>query len=225
MKHIAQSTGALLVSLSMLAGCGGSSSSPASPSVTTTPAYVISSSELSEMLSEKVMGDPAATVSIIEYSSLTCPHCATFHSSTLLQLKSAYLDTGKVKLIYRDFPVPGAATSTAPAYAAAALARCAGNSRYFDALDLLYRTQSSWAAAASPTSAMKQAAASLGMASGKMDACIASADIQNEINRVAADARTSYGVGATPTFIVNGQKYVGAPSFVEFEAILRTVVK
>lgn len=203
-----------------LAGCGGSSSSPTVPSQ---PTYVLSSSELSDMLSEKVLGNGGAGVTMIEYSSLTCPHCATFQLATLPALRAIYIDTGKVKLIHRDFPVPGASTLPA-AYAAAALARCAGTARYFDAVDLIYRAQGSWTSSGNPTSAMKQALAPLGIASDKMDACVASAEIRNEIDRLMTDARSSYGISATPTVVINGQKFVGA-SYAEIDAYLKTVVK
>jgi protein-disulfide isomerase len=210
----------LLLAVALLAACGGSSS-PAAP--TPSPGYVIPAVDLADMLSEKVLGNPAATVSIIEYSSLTCPHCATFHTSTLPQIKAAYIDTGKVKLVYRDFPVPGASTQTV-AMAAAGLARCAGTARYFDALDALYRTQGTWTVASNPYSGMKQAIASLGMASDKMDACMASTDVQNEINRVMAEAQATYNVSGTPTFIVGSQKIIGDQGFAAFDAILRPLV-
>lgn len=199
--------------------CGGSST-PTQPSTTR---YTLSAAELSDILAEKVLGNATASVSVFEYSSLTCPHCATFHAATLPALKSAYIDTGKVKLVYRDFPVTGAAT-TAAAYTGAALARCAGTARFFDALDLLYRAQSSWTASGNPTTAMKQALAPLGVASDKLDACAASTEIRNEIDRLVADARGSYGVSATPTVVIDGRKFVGA-SYAEIDAYLKTVVK
>lgn len=210
-----------LVVVFCLPACGGSSS----PSAPSTPTYVIPASDLADMLSEKVMGNPAATVSIIEYSSLTCPHCATFHLTTFAQIRAAYVDPGKVKLVYRDFPVPGASSTSAPAYAAAALARCAGTARYFDALDLLYRRQGSWAAASDAKSAMKQAVASLGIPSDKMDACMASSDIQNDIARVMTEARNSYSISGTPSFVINGQKIVGAAPFADFDSLLKSLVQ
>jgi protein-disulfide isomerase len=108
----------LLVTVVLLAACGGSSSSPTAP--TPGSSYVISSADLSEMLSEKVMGNAAATVSIIEYSSLTCPHCADFHQATLPQIRAAYVDAGRVRFVYRDFPLDTTAVS------AAMVARCSG---------------------------------------------------------------------------------------------------
>lgn len=212
--------GFALAALLAASGCGGSSS-PAAPS---SPSYLIPTADLGDMLSEKVMGSAAASVSIIEYSSLTCPHCATFHVATLPQIKALYIDTGKVKLVYRDFPVRGASTQPV-AYAAAGLARCAGTGRYFEALDLLYRGQPTWTASSDPKSAMKQLVAPIGMAADKMDACMASAEIQSEINRVMAEGRASFAVSGTPTFVINGQTIVGSGSFAEFDAILRAALQ
>lgn len=216
----APSLAAVVLGAALLSACGGSSS-PAAPGPT--PTYTIPASELADMLAEKVMGNAAASVSLIEYSSITCPHCATFQLSTLPALKGPYIDTGKVKVVYRDFPVPGAST-TAAAYAAAALARCAGSARYFEALDLLYRAQSSWTSSSNPTSGMKQALAPLGIASDKMDACVASAEIKADIDRVMAEGRSGYGVGGTPTVVINGQVLPG-PSYAQIDAVLQTLVK
>jgi protein-disulfide isomerase len=89
------------------------------------------------MLADKVLGDRAAPITIIEYSSLTCPHCADFHALTLPQIKAAYIDPGKARLIYRDFPLDNNA-----ALSAAMVARCSVDN-YFVVLDLLYKTQAS----------------------------------------------------------------------------------
>jgi protein-disulfide isomerase len=203
------------------AACGGTSS-PTSPTPAST--YTISATELADMTAEKAMGGASAPVTIIEYSSLTCPHCATFHTAPLPVLKTTYIDSGKVRYVYRDFPVPGASTQAA-AYAAAALARCAGSGRYFEALDLLYRAQASWTSAGNPNTAMKQTVAALGMPAEKTEACMASAGIQNEITRVMNEGRTTYGLTGTPTFLVNGQKYTGAPSLAEWDAMLKTLLQ
>lgn len=190
----------LLVAIGV-GGCGGASSAPVAPSA---PGYVIPAADLSAMLSEKVLGNPDAGVTLVEYSSFTCPHCATFHQVTLPSIKATYIDSGKVKLVYRDFPVRGA-SSMETAYAASALARCAGSVRYFEALDLLYEGQATWVASGDPVAVMKQVLAPLGMPGEKMDACVASAEIRSEINRVATEGTTSYGIGGTPSFVIDGQ--------------------
>ena len=98
----------------------------------------------------QILGNPDAPVTIIEYASLTCPHCAQFHTEVLPELKERYIDPGKVRLIYRDFPLDQMAL------AAAALAHCAGPERYFSMLDVLFETQSNWAQADDPITAIKR---------------------------------------------------------------------
>ena len=93
---------------------------------------------------EQILGDPDAPVTIIEYASLTCPHCAQFHNEVLPELKERYIAPGKVRLIYRDFPLDQVAL------AAAALAHCDGSDRYFSMLDVLFETQRNWARADDP---------------------------------------------------------------------------
>jgi protein-disulfide isomerase len=204
----------ILALLALAAACGGGSElkTPAGPS----SSFVITN--IDEMTSEKTMGLAGAPITIIDYSSLTCPHCATFHLATLPQLKRSYIDTGQVKYVYRDFPVPGAST-TAAATAAAALARCAGNARYFEALDLLYGAQATWTGSSNPTAAMKQALAPVGMPSDKMDACLASTALQDAINRQKNEGQSTHGVTGTPTVVVNGQR-VADNSFTGLAAVL-----
>lgn len=208
----------------LFVGCGGSTGSPAAPG---TPAYVIPATDLAEMLSEKALGEAGAPVTIVEYSSPPCPHCVTFHLATLPGLKAKYIDTAKVKLIYRDYPVQGASTApaAAAAYAAAALARCAGNAKYFDALDLLYRSHSAWVSSPSPATGMKQALAPIGMTAEKMDACVANTAIRNEIDREKTEAAATYGVRGTPTLVIAGTRYEGALSLAEIETVIAPLLK
>jgi protein-disulfide isomerase len=204
-----------LVALSLLlasGGCGNSSSAnPTSP--TPTPTTPLPS--MSDMLSEKVLGSSAAPVTMIEYSSFTCSHCADFHVITLPQLKAAYIDTGRLKLVFRDFPL------NEPAIVAGMVARCSGD-RYFATLDALFKTQISWAYASDYTGGIKQVVAGVGMTSNDVDACVASADLRAGILAIRQDGSQTYGINATPSFIINGQKVVGALSFAEFSAIIQS---
>src|SRR5947209_14674871 len=90
-------------------------------------------------LGEMALGDPQAPITVIEYASMTCPHCAHFHLTTFPELKKRYIDTGKVRFVFREFPLDPVATG------AFMLARCAGNDRYFALLDLLFHEQRQWA--------------------------------------------------------------------------------
>src|SRR5262249_57342023 len=93
---------------------------------------------------DRILGKPDAPITIVEYASLTCPHCAAFERDTLPKLKTQYIDTGKVKLIYRDFPLDSRATL------AAMIARCAPRDRYFGFVDAFFRSQDQWARSEDP---------------------------------------------------------------------------
>ena len=190
----------------------GTASSPASP----TPSNV-QLPALEEMLADKVLGSAAATVTMIEYSSLTCPHCAGFHASTLPQIKSAYLDPGKVRFVYRDFPLDNAAIG------AAMVARCSGE-RFFTVLERLYQTQSAWASNANLAAGLKTAVAPAGMTGDEVDACLARADLRAGILSMRAEGQSRYAVSGTPTFIVGSQTIVGAWPFANFDSLLASLV-
>jgi protein-disulfide isomerase len=195
------------------AACGGNSADTTLVGPGTTSALPA----LSVMLADKVLGNANAAVSLIEYSSLTCPHCASFHASTLPQIKAAYIDTGKVKLIYRDFPLDTNGLS------AAMVARCSGD-RYFIVLELLFQSQSSWSGAANPTSAFKSIVAPTGMSGADVDACLALTDLRNGITNIKTGGQ-QLGVSGTPTFIAGGQTIVGAMPYATFDALLKPLVQ
>jgi protein-disulfide isomerase len=196
----------------MLGGCG--SSSPAAPTPTPQPTTPLPT--LQEMLAEKVLGDAAAPVTMIEYSSLTCSYCGDFHVGTLPVLKANYIDTGKVRLVYRDYP------PNAPAMAASMIARCSG-SRFFTTIGVLYQSQSSWTSASNSTAALKGAVASMGITSDDVDACLAVSDLKAGI-QANFNAYKANGVNGTPTFVINGQTIVGAQPYSVFDALLKSLL-
>lgn len=181
-----------------------------------TAAFAASAKPLAtaEALKERTLGDPNAPVTIIEYSSLGCPHCAKFHKETLPEVKKNYIDTGKAKLIYRDFPLGGAA------YAAAMMARCAPPARYFQFLDVLFKNQESWASSKDPSPALARIGKLGGMSQADFDACVKNEALFQGIRNVQLEGKEKFGVNATPTFIVNGEKISGARSYEEFRKIL-----
>jgi protein-disulfide isomerase len=191
----------------MACGGGGLSDSPAGP----TDLTAVLALDVSDMVGERSLGGASAPITLIEYSSLTCPHCGNFHAETLPQIKANYIDTGKVRYIYRDFPLDSAAT------AAAQLARCAGSARYFEALELLFRTRTSWATSGYEAK-LKTALAPLGLPGAQLDACLASTELQAVVlqNRQAG---VSQGVTGTPTFFINGTPLVGAQPYDRFKAL------
>ena len=172
-----------------------------------------------EALEETAMGRDDAPVTIIEYSSLTCPHCATFHRDTLPKIKEAYIDTGKVRLVSRDFPLGGLAL------AAAALTRCAGPAKYFGFLEVLFRSQDMWAKAQNPRDALLQVSRFAGLTEADFDACLSNEALIKTIQTRARKASQEFEIHSTPTFLVEGSKVSGALSFEEFQDILDAALR
>ena len=169
-------------------------------------------------LGDKVLGSDSAPVTIVEYASVTCPHCATFHQKTYPALKSKYIDTGKVKLIFREFPTQPAAVATAGFM----LARCAED-KYYPMLDAIFSQQQSWAQ--DPYNGLLRIARQAGFSQEKFDACLKDQKLAEQIQAVAQRGNEQFKVESTPTFFINGKKYVGALSMPELEKILEPLLK
>lgn len=162
---------------------------------------------------DEVMGKADAPITIIEYSSLTCPHCAKFHIDTFPQVKSEWIDTGKAKLIYRDMPWDALAQATAM------ISHCSGD-RYFAFLNTFFRTQDQWAHNPSPLPAIKTIAKLGGMSEDQVDKCLEDRGLLNEINARKEDATTTYNVDSTPSFIIGGKLYSGDMPYDQFAKLL-----
>ena len=163
---------------------------------------------------EQVLGNPNAPVTIIEYASLTCSHCAQFHNEVLPKLKERYITPGKVRLIYRDFPLDQTAL------AAAALAHCAAPERYFSMLDVMFETQGNWARSDDPIAALKQLGKLGGLTDQAMDACLADEKLTNGILQGRLAGENEYKIGSTPTFIIDGKSYPGSRDVDEFAKLI-----
>ncbi|MFQ6018968.1 MAG: DsbA family protein [Kiloniellaceae bacterium] len=166
---------------------------------------------------DRIFGEPDAPVTIIEYSSLTCPHCASFHENTLPKVNEDWIAKGKARIVYRHFPFD------ALGLRAASVANCIEGDRHFAFLDALFRGQKIWTRADDPIAALAQVAALAGLDRARFDSCIAD---QEEMDRIVARAqhgRTIYDVQSTPTFIINGRKVVGAVGYDEFNKVLEEV--
>ena len=169
-------------------------------------------------LGDKVLGADNAPVTIVEYASVTCPHCATFHQQTYPTLKSKYIDTGKVRLIFREFP-----TQPAPvAIAGFMLARCAGD-KYYPMLDAIFDQQKSWAQ--DPYQGFLRIARQAGFTQESFETCLKDSKLAEQIQQVAQRGNTEFKVESTPTFFINGKRYVGGMSVVELEKILEPLLK
>ena len=170
-------------------------------------------------LGDQVLGDEKAPVTIIEYASMTCPHCAHFALTTFPQLKEKYIDTGKVKYILREFPFDPIAAG------AFMLARCAGDKeKYYAMVDLLFRTQATWAVE-HPLQPMLATVRQAGFTEDKFKACLADQKVLDGIEKVRDRAAQKFGVNSTPTFFINGQRSVGALSFEDMEKLIQPLLK
>ncbi len=170
---------------------------------------------------DMVMGAPNAPVTVIEYASLTCPHCAAFNSGTFPQLKENYIDKGLVKYVYRDFPLDRMALE------AAKIARCAGPEKYFAFVDVFFRQQQSWTRGKDQAEVManlRRLAKLGGMSDATFDACTKDKTIENAVLEQSLKGERELKVNSTPTLIINGQKHAGALSFEDLDRVLKPLV-
>jgi protein-disulfide isomerase len=170
-------------------------------------------------LGDEVLGDDKATVTIIEYASMTCPHCAHFALTTFPQLKEKYIDTGKVKYILREFPFDPIAAG------AFMLARCAGGKdKYYAMVDLLFRTQATWAVE-KPLAPMLATVKQAGFTEDSFKKCLGDQKLLDAIEAVRDRAAKQFKVASTPTFFINGQMTVGALSFEDMQKLIDPLIK
>ena len=174
---------------------------------------------LEDATKQMVIGKADAPVTILEFASLGCPHCAHFHETTLPRLKKEYIDTGKARLVFTDFPLG------TPALAASMVARCAGPDRYFGFVELLFRSQAQWARADTPIDALKKVARFGGLTPGDVDACIRQQPLIDFIQGNARKASKEHEIDSTPSFLVNGTKVSGALPFDEFKVFVDEALK
>lgn len=163
--------------------------------------------------SDYVLGKADAPVTMLEFASFTCPHCAAFSNDVLPQIEKAYVDTGKVKIVFRQFPLNGLDLR------AGMMARCAPREQYFNIAKVLFQTQQSWAMASDPIAALAQIGGMAGLPKDKFDACLADNSIADAIIKLSQEAQADYKVNATPTFVVEGETLQGENSFDSFKAI------
>jgi protein-disulfide isomerase len=164
-------------------------------------------------LPDKTIGNADAPVTIVEYASMTCSHCATFHVETLPAIKEKYIDTGKARLVFREFPFDPRAE------AGFMLARCAGDN-YFPMIDVLFRQQMNWAAAENVKDAMFQLAKLAGFTQESFNACLTDQNLLDQVRAVQKRGAEEFRIDSTPTFIINGKVYKGAMSIDEFSAVI-----
>jgi protein-disulfide isomerase len=163
---------------------------------------------------DRILGNPDAPITIVEYASLTCPHCAHFANDVFPQIKKEWIDTGKAKFVLRDFPLDEAALR------AAMIARCAPPDRFYAFADTFFSTQEKWVRTSDYRDALARLAKLGGMGKEEFDACLQNTGLENKIVEGRLKASQELEVNSTPTFFVNGSKLAGAPTAEEFEKLL-----
>jgi protein-disulfide isomerase len=166
---------------------------------------------------DRILGNPEAPITIVEYASLTCPHCAHFANDVLPELKKEWIDTGKAKLVLRDFPLDE------PALRAAMIARCAPPERYYAFADTFFAAQEKWVRSSDYREALARLAKLGGMGNEQFDSCLKNTELENKIVEGRLKATQELDVSSTPTFFVNGSKLAGAPTKEEFEKLLSSL--
>ncbi len=169
-------------------------------------------------LADLALGPADAKVTIVEYASLTCGHCAAFHEKTFPELKKRYIDTGKVRFILREFPLDPLAT------AGFMLARCEGDSKYYPVTDLLFDRQKSWAFGNKPLDALQQMMRQAGFSQEKFESCLKDQKLYDAVNAVRKRAEERFKVNSAPTFFINGERRTGNLSIDEIEKIIKPML-
>ena len=168
-------------------------------------------------LPDLALGSPDAKVIIVEYASMTCPHCATFHNTVLPELKTKYIDTGQVRLVFREFPLDNLAA------AGSMLARCAGDNA-FAMLEVLFQKQNEWVVRDDPVSKLFDMAKQAGFTKESFEKCLTDDELLSQVEAVRTRANEQFGVSSTPTFFVNGKRLAGGGSMSDFDRALEPLL-
>ena len=181
----------------------------------------ISSSALSKTLlniteDDFIIGNDDAPITIIEYASMSCSHCADFHINTLPKLIENYVDTGKIKIIFRDFPF------NYPALLGSMMVRCIPENVRYEYTQALYQLQSKWVNKenSKTTQELYKIMQSGGMTKEEFNSCIKNADVENNILQSLMDAQSEFNIKSTPSFLINGLLIEGNKSLKDFREII-----
>ena len=169
---------------------------------------------LSEAMAEKSIGNPNAPITLIEYSSLTCSHCAAFHTDVLPSIKRDFIDTGKLRMVFWDFPLGNLAL------AATMIARCSGQDNYVPMTNALFKSQKTWAYSDAPFDAIAGIARLSGMSLDDINSCLDDRELLEAIEAKAREAERNLGVKSTPTFFIEEQMIPGNLPYEDFKNLL-----
>ncbi len=156
-------------------------------------------------LGDRALGKEDAPVTVVEYASMTCPHCAHFHETTYPELKKRYIETGKVRFIFREFPLDPLAAG------ASMLARCADKEKFYPLIETLFQLQTKWAVE-KPIPQLMAIAKQAGMSEQTFNACLSDQKMLDAMQEEQKRATEKFGVNSTPTLFVNGKKHIGGVS-------------
>jgi protein-disulfide isomerase len=187
---------------------------------TTTPADVTprdpANLNIDELMQDRALGNPNAPVKMVEYASFTCSHCTDFHVRTFQQIKMAYIDTGKVYYIFREYPLDNIALSVSK------IARCAPDGKYFNLVDVIFHNRDRWILQPDPLGTIANYAKLAGVNEELFKACSTNEALETALLKQMGDAQTTFKVSSTPTFIFNdgAETLSGSRSFDEFSKVI-----
>ena len=183
-----------------------------------TPIYGESALDITEK--DFVIGNEDAKITIIEYASLSCSHCADFHVNTLETLKKEYIDTGKVKMVFRDYPF------NYPALLGSMVLKCIPKNYRYDYMNALFKLQTDWVNKKNKKTIQElyKIMQSGGMTKDEYDACIYNTELENEILKGVMEAQNQFNIKSTPSFIIDGKLIEGNKSIKEFRQIIDKIL-
>lgn len=168
---------------------------------------------------DMVLGPADAKVTVVEYASLTCPHCANFATKVFPEFKTKYIDSGKVRFVMREFPLDNLAA------AVSMLARCAGGDKTFPLVETFFEKQGDWAfKQGSPVPRLFEIAKQVGFTQESFDKCLTDQALLDKITAIRTRASEKFGVSSTPTFFINGKRMQGAPTVAEFDKVIEPLL-
>jgi protein-disulfide isomerase len=170
-------------------------------------------------LPDHVLGNEKAPITVVEYASMTCSHCARFNNEVFPSFKKKYIDTGKVRYILREFPLDPLAAS------AFALARCQSADKYYPTLELFFAEQKDWAFVDDPSKAIFAMAQKIGFTQQSFDACLTDTKLSQAIDDIRLKAKEKFSVKGVPAFFINGEKMQGEKTLDNFDKVLEPLLK
>jgi len=170
-------------------------------------------------LPDRALGAEKASVTVVEYASMTCSHCAKFHTTVYPDFKKKYIDTGKVRFILREFPLDPIAAG------AFSLARCLPEDKYYPMVEVLFEQQKNWAFVPDPPKALLSIAKQAGFTEQSFEACLTDQKLSQAIEESARRANEKFGVSGTPTFFINGQMLRGEATLEALSKLIDPMIK